>query len=82
MPISVDDALAYLLGRLSAHTPPVFFAEILEQLSWITDDNMVSMYRIMHDWLNSDDKEKVKIALSITEVLLLRSDEEYHATVT
>lgn len=78
---TLDAALEYLLSRLSPHTPPVFFAEIIDQLSWLVDEQSVNMYRIMRDWLHSDDKEKVKIALSTTEAFFIGSDADDQAAV-
>ncbi|GAA5531303.1 hypothetical protein [Herpetosiphon gulosus] len=82
MTMTFDEALAYLLGRLSPYTPPAFFAEIIDQLSWLIDEKRVNMYQIMRDWLNSDDKEKVKIALTTTEAFFIQSDATDLATVT
>lgn len=81
MATTLNEALEYLLSRLSPHTPLFFFAEIIQQLSWLVDEPRVSMYRIMREWLNADEIEKVKVALSIEEVLLLNSDEAYQTTV-
>ncbi|KPL85267.1 hypothetical protein [Herpetosiphon geysericola] len=78
---TLDEVLEYLLSRLSPHTPPSLFSETLQCLSWIMDDDGSDIYRIMREWLKSDDKEKVKVALSIEEVLLLTSDEAYQTTV-
>ncbi|WP_110514292.1 hypothetical protein [Herpetosiphon llansteffanensis] len=81
MTTSLDEALEYVLSRLSPHTPPVFFAEIIDQLTWLVDEKRVSMYRIMRDWLHSDNKEKVKIALSTTEAFAVPSDAASHAII-
>ncbi|MFD3166311.1 hypothetical protein [Herpetosiphon sp. NSE202] len=81
MTTSLDAALEYILSRLSPHTPPVFFAEIIDQLSWLVDDQSVNMYRIMRDWLHSDNKEKVKIALSTAEAFFIGSDADDQAAV-
>ncbi|MBM7846586.1 hypothetical protein [Herpetosiphon giganteus] len=82
MATTLDEVLEYLLSRLSPHTPPIFFAEIIDQLSWLVDEQRVSMHQIMRDWLNSNDKEKVKIALSTAEAFFIQSDAADLATVT
>lgn len=81
MATTLNEALEYLLSRLSPHTPPVFFAEIIDQLCWLVDEPRVSLYQIMRDWLHSDEKEKVKIALTTREAFFLGSDAADRATV-
>ncbi|MCA0354314.1 MAG: hypothetical protein LCH85_20165 [Chloroflexi bacterium] len=82
MTTTLDEVLEYLLSRLSPYTPPSLFSEKLQCLSWIMDDDGSDIYRVMREWLNADEIEKVKVALSIEEVLLLTSDEAYQTTVT
>ena len=81
MSMTVDEALSYLVSRLSPHTPPVFFAEIIDQLCWLVDEQRVSLYQIMRDWLHSEEKEKVKIALTTTEAFFVESNEADRAAV-
>lgn len=71
MTITLDEVLEYLLSRLSPYTSPSLFSETLQCLSWIMDDDGSDIYRVMREWLNADEIEKVKVALSIEEVLLL-----------
>ncbi|KPL85270.1 hypothetical protein [Herpetosiphon geysericola] len=81
MTITLDQALEYLVLRLDKNASPELFAHIVEELVWLIDDNGADMHRIMRNWLDSDEIEKVKIALSLDEVFLLDSDEEYQATI-
>ncbi|MCA0354312.1 MAG: hypothetical protein LCH85_20155 [Chloroflexi bacterium] len=79
--MSIEKVMEYLFTRIPNSLPPELFAGLLEQLAWLMDDNGKDIYQVIDGWLNSDDKEKVKIALAITDVLLLESDEAYHTTV-
>jgi len=77
----MDVAIEYLLGRLAKDTPTESFSGLLLQLTWLMDDQGADIHRIMRNWLDADQIEKVKVALLIEEVLLLTSDEAYQTTV-
>jgi|GEM_PF-1346052 len=78
----MDVAIEYLLGRLAKDTPTESFSGLLLQLTWLMDDQGADIHRIMRNWLDADQIEKVKVALAIDEVFLLESDAEYQASIT
>lgn len=79
MSLTMDAAIDALFGHLATHTPPEFFAEILDDLIWLIDDHEMELQRVVRGWLIADDVKKVQVALSIRGMALLESDAQRHA---
>jgi hypothetical protein len=54
--------------RQSARSWPKGIAEILELLIWATDDNGAEIMRAVERWLQSDDLDRVRVAVEVEGV--------------
>ncbi|MCA0354315.1 MAG: hypothetical protein LCH85_20170 [Chloroflexi bacterium] len=82
MNITIDLAIEYLFIRLTKKVSPEYFAAEVEALIWLMDaQGGADIYRVMREWLYSDEIEKVKAALAICQAALIDSDEACHAAV-
>src|SRR5262249_39168480 len=55
-------------SRGAARTWPKGFAEILELLIWAMDDNGAEILAAVERWLQSDDLDRVRVALEVEDV--------------
>ncbi|XSG74414.1 hypothetical protein ACP8Y2_19765 [Herpetosiphon llansteffanensis] len=82
MSMTIDRAIEYLFIRLTKKVPPEHFAAEMEGLIWLMDaQGGADIYRVMREWLYSDQIEKVRAALAITQTVLLDSDEACQTAV-
>lgn len=61
--------------RLKASSPE-WFAELFGNLMWLTEDNGAEIWGSLRRWLESDDPEKVRIALAFDASFLWESATE------
>ncbi len=61
---------------------PKGLAEILEQLVWATDDNGSEIMRTVERWLQSDDLERVRVAVEVQDVFPFRHRAEMDAALS
>jgi hypothetical protein len=47
--------------------PPEALADVFDQLIWCMADNGAALLKVREDWLRSDDKSRVEIALAMNE---------------
>jgi hypothetical protein len=67
--------------REAARRWPKGLAEILELLIWATDDNGSEIMRAVERWLQSDDLERVRVAVEVQDVLPFRHRAEMEAVL-
>ncbi|WP_110514291.1 hypothetical protein [Herpetosiphon llansteffanensis] len=79
MSLTMDAAIDSLFGHLAPHTPPEFFAEILDDMIWLIDDPEMDLQRVVRGWISANHVKKAQVALSIRGMALLESDAERHA---
>lgn len=61
----------YLVGHRAPNSNPEWIADILERLCWILDEQTSSeILRTLTDWLGSEDREQVAVALALEELYL------------
>ena len=78
--INVADYL-FDRSRGAARAWPKGLAEILELLVWAMDDNGAEVMAAVERWLQSDDLDRVQVALEVEGVFPFRCREEMEAVL-
>ncbi len=72
------DDMSHIMNSLMAHRaellPPKGLAEVFDRLIWCLDDNGESLLRIREEWLQSDDRDRVDVALAMDEVFPFKDE--------
>lgn len=76
MVLDMRTVLEYLYDVRARNLPPVALAEVFDKLIWCTADNGAEILRVAEDWLKGNNREKVQIALTMSEVFPFGSLEE------
>ncbi|MBU2707726.1 hypothetical protein KCM76_17165 [Zooshikella marina] len=74
--MNMSDVMAYLLSRLVTGLPVSELANVFDCLIWCMDDNGADIEAVRQEWLLSDDKRKVEVALSMSETYPYDSRQE------
>lgn len=61
---------------------PKKLAEVFHQLIWTMDDNGAEIMVAVERWLQSDDLDRVRVALEVTEVFPFRHQSEMDAVLS
>jgi hypothetical protein len=79
----VENVADYLFDRSrgAARAWPKRLAEILELLVWAMDDNGAEVMAAVERWLQSDDLDRVRVALEVEDVFPFRRREEMEAVL-
>lgn len=63
--------MALIMDMLMDHRapalPPKGLAEVFDRLIWCMDDQGTSLLSVCEDWLESDDRDRVEVALAMDE---------------
>jgi hypothetical protein len=73
---STEMMMEFLFSRRAPNLPPSGLAEEFDRLIWCMNDNGAELLRIREKWLQEEDKEKVRIALAMTEAFPFANREE------
>ena len=65
-----------IFDRRSPNAKPEWIADILSRLTWLMDDNGAEIHEAYRRWIESDDLERISVALSDREVFLFDSRDE------
>ena len=64
--------MAFVMDLIYMHRAPALrpedLAEIFDQLVWCLEDNGAALLQVREDWLMSDDRGRVELALAMREV--------------
>lgn len=71
-----EEMMSYLLNRSAHGLPLKELSNIFDQLIWIMDDNGFEIDIVRNKWLSSSDKNKVVVALQMTETFPFDSRED------
>jgi len=66
----------HIFANRAAEAKPEWIADVLGRLVWITNDNGAEICRTLRSWLDSEQLEKVRIALAFDEVFLWETEAE------
>jgi hypothetical protein len=67
-----ENCIEYIFQHRAYQLHPEAFAEVLDRLIWCMEDNGEQIAYIQQKWLESDDQEKVKIALTMKGLLPIK----------
>jgi hypothetical protein len=73
---STEEMMKFLFRRRAADLPPKGLSRVFEILLWSMDDNGTEICSVLSKWLESDDRERVDIALAMEEIYPCNSREE------
>ncbi|MCB9796283.1 MAG: hypothetical protein H6741_26615 [Alphaproteobacteria bacterium] len=65
-----------LLRHRAPALPPYALAEVFDRLLWCLDDDGHALMSIVEEWLLSDNRDRVEIALAMNEAFPFREAEE------
>ncbi len=74
--MNMADIMTYLLNRLVTGLPVSELSGIFDSLIWCMDDNGADIEAVRQEWLISDDKRKVEVALYMSETYPYSSRKE------
>jgi hypothetical protein len=72
----MENIAEYLFSRRARDLPPKALAEVLDRLVWTMDDNGKEIRQALRKWIESDDLERIRIALTCNEVFLYSTRQE------
>jgi len=65
---TISSVMEFLLSHMASRLPPAALADVFDRLIWCLKDNGEELIRVRNDWLQSDDLNKVAVALAMDEV--------------
>jgi hypothetical protein len=74
--INVIQIMEYLYDHRVKNLPPDALAEVFDRLIWCLDNSGSDVIRTIEEWLQSPDRERVEIALSMREVFPFLTTEQ------
>ena len=75
-PPSMSNIADIIFDRRAPNAQPEWIADILSRLVWLMADNGAEIHEAYRRWIQSDDLERISVALSDTEVFLFDSRDE------
>lgn len=78
---NADELVNYLFNKRANDLPPRALAEVFDRLIWCLDDNGAELLSILKTWWLSDDIDKVKIVLQMSEVFPFCSVDEMRVSL-
>ena len=75
-----EDIMEFLYANRAPALPPEALAEVFDRLVWCLEDNGAALLSVREDWLRSDDRERVEIALTMDEVYPFHSEDDMRQT--
>lgn len=74
--MTIETIMNYLLENKAPNLSPNALAEIFDRLIWCLNDNGKALLKVRNKWLNSEDYNKVAIALSMKETFPYNNKED------
>ncbi|MFA0813966.1 hypothetical protein [Microbulbifer epialgicus] len=74
--MNMEEIMNYLFKRSIVGLPPGDLAEVFDKLIWCMDDNGAEIETVRKKWLLSSDREKVEVALGMSETYPYDSRQE------
>ncbi|MEN0038302.1 MAG: hypothetical protein AAGC78_14595 [Cellvibrio sp.] len=65
--MNIAEVMAFLLDRSVVGLPAASLADVFDRLIWCMDDNGREIESFKFEWLFSDDRRKVEVALYMSE---------------
>ena len=62
-----NEMMEFLFANRAPSLPPQALADVFDQLIWCMADNGEALLKVREDWLRSNDKPRVEIALAMNE---------------
>ena len=72
----MNNIVDQIFDQRAKNLPPEVLADIFARLAWIVADNGAEIGRVLRQWLDSDDYERIEVALHFNEFSLFSSREE------
>ena len=72
----MENIADHLFDHRVTNLPPEVLADVLARLVWVMDDNGEAIGRALRQWFDSNDPERIEIALCFDEFFLFESREE------
>jgi hypothetical protein len=76
--LTIEILMEFLFSRRAANLPPKGLADVFDRLVWCINDNGAEVLQVQKQWLEGDNKEKIRIALAMDEVFPGESREDMH----
>ncbi len=75
---TVEELMKFLYANRAPALPPEALAEVFDRLIWCLEDNGATLLSVREDWLRSDDRARVEIALTMNETYPFHSEADMH----